>query len=341
MQFIASAPAKIILTGEHSVVYGEPAIVTAVNRFAYAEIAPALSADICLNLFDFKQKASSTLRALRILRERLLESYHLCLNGKLSIREVLQKPSELFQFALISFIDTFQMELQKGFHLNIRSDIPIGCGMGSSAATIVSVIGALAHFFKFEVKTEWLHRLSQEAERLQHGHSSGVDSYVSLNGGCVRFQKGQAKHLNLPTLPIYIVNSGKPVTSTGECVMQVAKAFRQSTIWNEFGALAKSIEEALNQESNQTQIDKLKELIRFNHKLLVTLGVVPKKVCDFIQAVECTGGAAKICGAGAVAGDASGVVMVVADSAPQTLCDQFGYSLIEARGETQGVRIVS
>src|SRR5262245_14120642 len=104
-QFTASAPAKIILTGEHSVIYVQPAIVTAVNRFSYAEILPDTSSKISLTLADLKQKASSTLRALRLLRERLLESYRLCLKGQLSFREVLQKPSELFQFALITLID--------------------------------------------------------------------------------------------------------------------------------------------------------------------------------------------------------------------------------------------
>ena len=130
MEFTAIAPAKIILSGEHSVVYGKQCLVTAVNRFAQAKIVPHLSSDICLTLFDFKQKASSTIKALSGLRDRLLESYRLCMKGTLSIREVLQKPSELFQFALISLIDTFQMELQKGFQVDVRSDIPIGCGMG-------------------------------------------------------------------------------------------------------------------------------------------------------------------------------------------------------------------
>ena len=121
--FTALAPAKIILTGEHSVVYGQPALVTAVNRFAFAEISPTASGDISLSLADLKQKASSTIRALRIMKERLLDSYRLCLKGQLSIREVLQKPSELFQFALISLIDTFQMEIQKGFQINLHSNI--------------------------------------------------------------------------------------------------------------------------------------------------------------------------------------------------------------------------
>lgn len=337
MHLIASAPAKIIITGEHSVVYGQPAIVTAINRFAFAEIASTATSDICLTLFDFKQKASSTLRALRVLRERLLESYHQCVRGELSIRQVLQKPTELFQFAMICFIDTFQMELQKGFHLNVRSDIPIGCGMGSSAATIVSVIGALAHHLKIEIKPEWLYRLSIEAERLQHGYSSGVDSYVSLNGGCVRFQNGTAERISIPKLPLYIVNTGKPHTSTGQCVMQVARDFKKSDIWKEFGALSEEIQHALTSNS----LVEVKALIRMNHALLMRLGVVPEKVCQFISLLEATGAACKICGAGAVAGDQAGVVMVVADESPQALCDKFGYSLISAEGEPQGVRIVS
>lgn len=334
---IALAPAKIILTGEHSVVYGKPAIVTAVNRFAYAEIVPGSSNDITLSLADLKQKASSTLRTLRLLRERLLESYRLCLKGQLSIREVLQKPSELFQFALISLIDTFQMEIQKGFHINLRSDIPIGCGMGSSAATVVSVIRVLSDFLGLEIKPEWLHKLSMEAERLQHGHSSGVDSYVSLNGGCVRFQQGQAHPVTLPKCTLYIVNTGKPQTSTGECVMQIASKFKESSIWDEFGALADKIEEALTKED----LDQLKTFIRYNHRLLVSIGIVPTKVQAFIAEIENQQGSAKVCGAGAVNGDSSGVVLVLAEEPPHTLCQKYGYSMTKVQGESLGARLVS
>ncbi|MBS0634015.1 MAG: mevalonate kinase [Verrucomicrobia bacterium] len=333
---VALAPAKIILTGEHSVVYGQPAIVTAVNRFAYAEIIAGASNDISLSLNDLKQKASSTIRTLRVLRERLLESYRLCLKGQLSIREVLQKPSELFQFALISLIDTFQMEIQKGFHINLRSDIPIGCGMGSSAATLVSVIRVLSSFLGLELKQEWLHKLSMEAEKLQHGYSSGVDSYVSLHGGCVRFQQGKAQNINVQNLSLSIVNTGKPQTSTGQCVMHVAEHFKESTIWDEFGAIALELEQALCCDS----LESLKDLIRHNHRLLVQLGVVPKKVQDFIQEVESTGGAAKICGAGAVAGNSSGVLLVLADIPLEPFAAKYGYSVIQAEGESVGARLV-
>lgn len=334
--FTAVAPAKIILTGEHSVVYGMPAIVTAVNRFAYAEIAAATSPLISLTLADLKQKASSTFGALRHLRNRLLESYHQCLNGTLSIRQVLQKPAELFQFTLINLIDTFQMQIKKGFDIKVRSDIPIGCGMGSSAATIVSVIQALTHFLKLDIKPEWLYRLSIEAEKLQHGFSSGVDSYISLNGGCAYFQNGKARPLIFPNLSLYIINTGSPANSTGEAVMGVASRFKTSSIWKEFEAIAIQIEQSLTKASTTC----LSQLIRINHQLLKQIGVVPDKVQHFISDLENEGVSAKICGAGAIRGDNGGIVLALAEKAPTELCQKYGYSLIEAQGESQGARLI-
>ncbi len=336
MTYTAVAPAKIIITGEHSVVYGKPAIVTAVNRYAKAQILQGTSADISLTLGDLKQKASSTIRHLRILRERLLESYRLCLKGQLSIREVLQKPSELFQFALISLIDTFQMELQKGFHISLHSDIPIGCGMGSSAATVVSVISALSSFLGLEVNQEWLHKLSIEAEKLQHGYSSGVDSYVSLNGGCVRFQQGKAKNLDIKNLSLFVINTGKPRSSTGDAVMHVKKSFERSSIWEEFGTISEAIEKALSTEDLQA----LRALIYENHRLLVALGVVPLKVQAFVQEIQALGGVAKICGAGAITGDTSGILLTLIDKAPYELVERFGYSIIQIEGEARGARVI-
>lgn len=329
-----ASPAKIILTGEHAVVYGMPAIVTAINRFAYAEIAASATSHIHLTLADFKQKASSTFGALRLLRDRLMESYHLCLNGTLSIRQVLQKPAELFQFTLINLIDTLQTKIKKGFDIKIHSEIPVGCGMGSSAATIVSTIRALTHFLNLDINLEWLYRLSVEAERLQHGFSSGVDSYISLNGGCAKFQNEKARSLILPKLPLYIVNTGKPESSTGECVMHVASRFKTSGIWKDFEAVTNKIEKAFETDNS------ISELIRVNHRLLTDIGVVPPKVVQFISELEKEGASAKICGAGAVHGESAGIVLVLAEKAPTALCQKYGYSLTEVQGESQGARLV-
>ena len=118
--------------------------------------------------------------------------------------------------------------------------------------------------------------------------------------------------------------------------MHVASHFEKSAIWTEFGAVAKALEDAIRNNA----LDEIKRLIRINHCLLDTLGVVPQKVRQFISCLEREGASCKICGAGASAGDKSGIVMVLADTPPQAICDQFGYNLLKVEGEPRGVRIV-
>jgi len=135
----AIAPGKIILSGEHAVVYGKPALVMAVNRH--------------VELTDFDENSSLTIHALRELKERLIRNYQMFLNGELSIRQVLKKPCNLFEFLFITFLDGEQLKLDRGVKIRLHSDIPIGSGMGSSAATLLSVLRVLAEYFSLDLKT--------------------------------------------------------------------------------------------------------------------------------------------------------------------------------------------
>ena len=134
----AIAPGKLILSGEHAVVYGKPALVTAINRNAQAIITPEAPDVIAFDLPDIKQNESFTLRAVRELTNRVAKNYRLFLNGDLGIRDVLHKPIDLFQFAFITVLDGLHLKLAEGLKIQMHSNIPIGCGMGSSAATILS-----------------------------------------------------------------------------------------------------------------------------------------------------------------------------------------------------------
>jgi mevalonate kinase len=80
--------------------------------------------------------------------------------------------------------------------------------------------------------------------------------------------------------------------------------------------------------------------MRENHRLLCRIGVVPQKVQQFVADVETAGGAAKICGAGAVRGQNGGVVLVMADFMPTTLASKYGYKVSPVRGDPLGTRIV-
>jgi mevalonate kinase len=207
----AIAPGKLILSGEHAVVYGRPALAMAIDRCAQSVITLGADDLVSFNLLDLKESDSFTLRALGDLKTRVQRNYQLFLKGELGIRDVLHKPIELFEYAFITLLDGLHLKFSDGVNIQTQSNIPIGCGMGSSAATILSLLRGIGHYFRVEFRPDWFLKYSLEAEKLQHGFPSGVDSFISLNGGCALFQNGKATSVPLPRLAMYLVNTGTPM----------------------------------------------------------------------------------------------------------------------------------
>ncbi len=329
------APGKLILSGEHAVVHGQPALAMAVNRYVTATITHDAVPQILFDLSDLAHHSRLSVTSLRHLKDKLKQKYHSFIRGDFGIRDVLQKPFELAQFALGVFADAMNLTLPHGVKIQVQSDLPIGCGMGSSAATIISVMQAVSDYTQTHLSTEQLFQLALEAENMQHGHSSGLDLRVAMHGGCIYVNNGEIEQRSIPSFPLYLVNTGTPVTSTGQCVEKVASHFQSEQMKNEFAAVTKAMDSALKNQSWHA----MRDAIAANHKLLVAIGVVPAKVQQFIADVEAMGGAAKICGAGAVMGDQAGAVMVAADNQHDVimLSKRFGYNVIPIAGEMRGV----
>lgn len=332
----AVAPGKLILSGEHAVVYGKPAIAMAIDRSAVFELTPQVGDQISFELPGQTEQQSFTLMALRDLKRRVENKYYEFLNGDVGIGYVLSAPIDLFRFAFIHTLDGLHRKLDSGLVLKLRSSIPMGCGLGSSAATVMSEIRAMGHYLRVDFKPEWYYEYSLEAEKLQHGRPSGVDSYISLHGGCARFQQGEARAMALPRMKMFMVQTGIPDSSTGECVMEVERKFCNSIIWSEFEEVTNAFEDAIRHNNLQ----KLHWLIRENNRLLNEIGVVPARIRQFIHEIEQWGGSAKICGAGSVTGDKGGIVLVIADRQPTEICSQYGYTVSPVRGDPLGTRII-
>jgi mevalonate kinase len=137
-------------------------------------------------------------------------------------------------------------------------------------------------------------------------------------------------------MKMYLVETGAPEATTGECVVQVKEQFQNDVIWNDFEAVTNEVEKAVR-ENNSTL---MRSLIKENHRLLCRIGVVPQKVQQFVADVEAAGGAAKICGAGSIRGQSGGVVLVLADFMPTALAGKYGYKVSPVRGDPLGTRIV-
>ena len=140
----------------------------------------------------------------------------------------------------------------------------------------------------------------------------------------------------MPQVPMMIVQTGTPMVTTGECVRAVEPYFQTGSMIDDFAAVTQAFDEALSLQAQQS----MQACIRENHRLLVKIGVVPLKVQQLIQALEKSGAAAKICGAGSIAGDRAGVVLVLADQDISHIVTQYGYGMQPVRVDTQGTCLV-
>lgn len=329
------APGKLILSGEHAVVHGQPALAMAVNRFVTATVTRETASQVAFDLSDLAHSSHLSVDALHHLKEKIKQKYYRFIRGDYSIREVLQKPFELAQFAMGLLAEAMNLTLPHGVKIHVQSDIPMGCGMGSSAATIVSVMQAMANFLELPMPREKLFQLAMEAENMQHGRSSGLDLRIALQGGCIYMQGNEIQERSIPALPMYLVNTGAPQSTTGQCVEKAAPHFKSSALGEDFAAVTNAMDAALRQQSWRD----MHTAVRANHKLLTKIGVVPERVQNFISQIEAAGGAAKICGAGSVAGDHAGAVLVTSEDRHQlmSLCSRFAYQVIPVSGELRGV----
>lgn len=329
----AKAPAKLILSGEHSVVYGAPAIAVAVDRYAKTTVVQREDLGIHIHLPNLDYTKLMTVKTLRGLKRRLKDKYKQFTRGDSPVRDILQTPFELAQFVMINTADYLKTTLGD-VSISTQSSIPVGCGLGSSAATSLSVIYAVAKFMNTDMRIDEYFELGQAAEQLQHGYPSGLDVQTILQGGCLLWENNQCTSQAVHLDKLNIVNTGQPSVKTGECVQSVKEKFSDSNIWQSFRAVTQRVGSALY----DNQPAALASAITDNQYLLYEIGVVPKRVQTFIDSLQANGMSAKICGAGCTQGDAAGMVWVTDENdALQGLVDKFGYTQQTLHIETRGV----
>jgi len=298
---IASAPGKAILSGEHSVVHGAPALAVSLEQRLTVRYTPDRLPRLSWMAPDRVHEMA--IEKISSLRHRLDNAFEGYLKGERSISEILSRPAELVFYTVDMARILGDLKQLPSGKVEIHSDIPIGSGMGSSAALLAAILS----MFGRAKNSDDLIRQVRHCERLQHGKGSLIDAAAVTLGGLVRVEGDSAVRLEyLPTqlnTDWFWIHTGTPVTSTGECVEQVRRHFSGSDIWNEFAQVTQAFELALQQQL------PLGSLVRENHRLLNRIGVVPARVSALIERIEQSQGAAKVSGAGAVAGEAAGLVL--------------------------------
>ncbi|MDY6890853.1 MAG: mevalonate kinase [Pseudomonadota bacterium] len=329
----ACAPGKIILSGEHAVVYGAPALALAVDRHIHIRYRPDQLPRLSWHTHERTHELG--LEKLAGLRRRLDNHFERYLRGELPITRILKKPAELAFYAIDMARVLSGLDIHPRGSLRIDSDIPIGAGMGSSAALIAALLKLFGHF-------DTLEQLMQQVrycERLQHGRGSMVDAAAVCSGGLIRLQGEQVASLPLAQTGLgpgwFWLFTGTPASSTGAAVDAVRRHFGASGIWQEFAEVTEQVASALL--AGDTPLEPL----RANHRLLSRIGVVPAPLQRFAELVEQRGGAAKICGAGALSGEQGGLMLLwLPQGTPAQLPLQPHWHWGALKEEREGVRLL-
>lgn len=336
----ARAPGKLILTGEHSILHGLPALAFAIDLYTTTTISQQTRSKpftAAFQLLNFADKSEHPLNKLKRIAKQLKVKHDAFKAGKLGVKDILKKPIQLAEYVASQFIEHYKISPTAGLKINTKSEIPVGCGMGSSAAAIVSGNAALSAYFNQTTDLAEHLLLCTEAENLQHGYTSGLDINISTHGGCLASEAGVITKMPLPDFDFTLINTGTPTSTTGECVSHTQQHYKKALFDEQFIAVFSMMKQALIDKKEALMQRAIKE----NHQLLNTLGIVPRNIAAFIQAIEASGGAAKVSGAGSVCGEHAGAVLALGDNEKiNAIAAQFSFQTQRVSCSAKGAHIL-
>ncbi len=276
MSVTASAPGKVILFGEHAVVYGRPAIAVPVTQVrATAAIDPAPpGSGLIIVASDLKKSIALS-----------------------------SAPGDEPLAAAARFTLEHLAAPTPDATITIRSTIPIASGLGSGAAVSTALVRALASFSGSPLSAEEVSALVFEVEKIHHGTPSGIDNTVIAREQPVYFARKQiAKKVRLTVgdpFTLLIADTGKS-SPTRRVVERVRQAWQRQKARYEvlFDQIGEIVDEA-RQAMEAGDIDTLGSLMGENHHLLIELSVSSPKLDKLVDAAHFAGAlGAKLSGAG-------------------------------------------
>ncbi len=269
-----SAPGKVILCGEHSVVYGYPAIAVPVSGLrARATISAAPSGS-----------------GLRIVAADL--------NETVQVKTALPThPLAAIARGVLAHLALPEPDAT----LTLRSEVPIAAGLGSGTTVSVAVARALAAHLGQELDTETVSALAYEVEKIHHGTPSGIDNTVVAYERPVYFVKGQPPTPFTIHTPFHllIANSGIP-SATRHTVAAVRQRWEANrATYEAYFKRMGDIADAAREHIEAGQIKHLAPLLDENHALLRDIGVSLPVLDQLVSAAREAGAwGAKLTGGG-------------------------------------------
>lgn len=284
MGVIASAPAKIILLGEHFVVYGEPAIVMAIDKRAYARVEKRNDNRLHVRSMDLNLEVFFENGSFRVEQGDLKEAKMKFEPVKQAIEKVMEKHGQ-----------------RVGLDIEINSTVPVGAGLGSSAAVIAATTAATGAILDVKLSKEDILRITYAAEKIVHGTPSGVDPAISTMGGTMLFQMDTGfKPLEVKTnIPLIIGDTGVERSTRVQVEKVRDLVDKYPRVTEHLMKAAREIVLRAIEALKENDLETLGTMMNINHALLYGIGVSDESLEWLANAARKAGAlGAKLTGAG-------------------------------------------
>jgi len=274
---VAFAPGKVILFGEHAVVYGRPAIAVPVTQVgARVTVERDVDGGILIQAKDLG--LSHTM-------------------GQAPVDEALEPVVSLVE----STMEYLGVRRPPPLVITITSTIPIARGLGSGAAVSTALVRGLSEHFGRELGPEEVSALVYEAEKFHHGTPSGIDNTVISYGRPIYFVRGEAPQIFKMGKPFLLAIGDSGVKSPTKVVVgEVRRRWekepsRYETLFDQIGRVV----ERAKEEMEGGNLKDLGRLMDENQALLRDLGVSSPQLDGLVKVAREAGAlGAKLSGAG-------------------------------------------
>jgi mevalonate kinase len=291
----ATAPGKIILFGEHAVVYGRPAIAAPISQLrAKATVTPSSSNHCYLIAPDLNR------------HDRLQDL----------------PDDDALAMAARLMLKAAQIGSPPDVTIHVKSQIPIASGMGSGAAIAAAIIRALAqHLSRPDLQNnEMVSALTYEVEKIHHGTPSGIDNTVVAYEQPICFVRQSPKNQIEPfnvALPLRFVVADTGVrSSTKVAVGDVRRQYsEQPAKFTQIFDACGRITQAARQAIEAGDVQQVGQLMTENHTWLQRMTVSSPELDRLVNAALQVGAlGAKLSGAGR----GGNMIALVADEGMET-----------------------
>ncbi len=268
----AMANGKVILLGEHAVVYGKPALAVPIKNAVVAEVSDTdHSPEIKVPAWDIDDK--------------------------------LEESNSIWWGAIQKVFQTLDIADAR-FAVHVKPNIPAAMGLGGSAAIAVAIIRAVSRHFKLDLDDDQVNHFAFLCEKAAHGTPSGIDNTLATYGRSLIYQrlgeKTRMEPLDFPKPLNLVVGISDHPSLTVDMVAGVRERWRKDTaLYDSLFENFSQVAETGIQAAAEGDYSALGHMMTINHGLLNAIQVSSPELDRMVQIARDHGAlGAKLTGAG-------------------------------------------